>query len=232
MWLNQITSTEDALWSEADWRMLETDLYLKPGDTITLGFDGGRTDDATALVAIRVSDLLTVPLGIWEKEGEGWIVDRQAVHSAVALAFRTYNVVAFFADVKMWEHDIQEWHATYGERLQVRAVDAGNAIGWDMRGAHNVRATLAHERLMSAIIERKVKWSLSVNPELVGTMRRHFLNVYRWENSTGVYFRKVRDGSPRKIDCYAAWVAAYEALYKFRIKGRPEPEDNQIWMFR
>ena len=230
MWLNQIVSAEDALWSEADWRMLESELYLKPGDTITLGFDGGRTDDSTALVAIRVSDLLSVPLGIWEKDGEDWVVPREAVHSAVALAFKTYNVVAFFADVNLWEHDILEWHGLYGEKLKAKAVDAGNAIGWDMRGTHNPRVTLAHERLMSAIIERKVKWSLSVNPELVGTMRRHFLNVYREENNTGVHFRKVRKDSPRKIDCYAAWVAAYEALYKYRIKGKEERPANQLWM--
>ena len=230
MWLNQVVSSEDALWTEADWRMLESDLYLKAGDTITLGFDGGRTDDSTALMAIRVSDLLSVPLGIWEKDGEGWVVPREAVHSTIALAFRTYNVVAFFADVNLWEHDILEWHSLYGEKLKVKAVDAGNAIGWDMRGTHNPRVTTAHERLMSAIIERKVKWSLSVNPELVGTMRRHFLNVYRRENNTGVHFRKVREDSPRKIDCYAAWVAAYEAMVKYRTKAPQERPTGQLWM--
>ena len=227
MWLNQIVSSEDSLHSEADWKQMESDDYLKPGDTITLGFDGGRTDDSTALVAMR-TDGLFVPLGIWEKDMDGWVVPRDAVHSAVASAFKTYNVVAFFADVNLWERDIEDWHTLYGETLKVRAVDAGNAVGWDMRKIQT--ATRAHEKLLAAIRDRKIKWSLSVNPELVGTMRRHFLNTYRDENNVGVYVRKISRESPRKIDAYMALVLAHEAMNKYRIKKPVDRAENELWM--
>lgn len=229
MWLNQIVASEDALHSEADWKQMECEEYLKPGDTITLGFDGGRTDDSTALIAVR-TDGLFVPLGIWEKDTDGWVVPRDAVHSAVASAFKTYNVVAFFADVNLWERDIEDWHTLYGEKLVVRAVDAGNAVGWDMRSKQ--KATLAHEKLLAAIRDRKLKWSLQVNPEMVSIMRRHFLNTYRDENNVGVYFRKISRESPRKIDAYAALVLAHEAMNKYLIKGKkPENKGSRVWFF-
>lgn len=231
MWLNQIVSSEDALYGENDWKAMECEEYLKPGDTVTLGLDGSKSDDSTALVALR-TDGLAVPLGIWEKDSEDWRVPKQAVHSAVASAFKTYNVVAFFADVREWEDDIEGWHETYGAQLQIKATDAGNAIAWDMRGKSNHRATLAHEKLMAAVQALKIKWSLAVNPELVGVLRRHFLNVYRDENTTGVYFRKISRMSSRKIDAYAALLCAHEAMNKYKIKRPPEKTPNRVWMFR
>lgn len=229
MWLNQIVSAEDALFGENDWKAMECEDYLKPGDTITLGLDGSKSDDSTALLALR-TDGLMVPLGIWEKDSEDWRVPTASVHSAVALAFKTYNVVAFFADVKFWENDIESWHEQYGDQLKIKSVDAGNAIAWDMRGANNKRATLAHEKLLAAIQDRKLKWSLSVNPELVGALRRHFLNVFRDENNTGVYFRKISRGSARKIDAYAALLCAHEAMNKYKIKKPVEKAANELWM--
>jgi hypothetical protein len=39
---------------------------LKPEDKIALGLDGSVRDDATALVAVRLSDLHVFPLSVWE----------------------------------------------------------------------------------------------------------------------------------------------------------------------
>lgn len=230
MWLNQIVAAEDAMWSELDWKALQTDLYLQPGDNIVLGLDGAKSDDSTALIAVRIKDMLVVPLGIWEKDGDNWIVPRQAVHSAVAGAFKSYNVKAFFADSAHWADDISEWHDLYVDKLDVRATDAGNAIEWDMRNAK--RSTMAHHRLVSAIENRKIKFSPMNDPRLHAIMRRHFLNTYRDENNFGVYVRKISRESPRKIDAYQALIAAFEALTKYRIKGKkPDAPRGRTWFF-
>ena len=68
MYLNQIVSGEDRLWTEKDFDALyKPGEMLRPGDKIVLGFDGSKSDDATALVAIRCDDGFVQPLLIEEK---------------------------------------------------------------------------------------------------------------------------------------------------------------------
>lgn len=225
MWLNQIVAEEDALYSPAEWDPLEhRDAVLVPGDEIVLGFDGGKTDDATALVAIRVRDQVAFLLGLWEapdvpsqRERNGtrintWVVPREEVDSEVHEAFRLYEVQAFYSDVALWESHITDWSHKYGEQLLVKA-DGRTAIGWDMRGSQK-RSTLAHERLMTTIFDKK----LGHNGDLA--MRRHVLNARRRTNNFGVGFGKESRESPRKVDIYAALMLAHEALHDLRTRGK------------
>ncbi|WP_189112236.1 terminase [Pilimelia terevasa] len=216
MWLNQIVADEDALYGPAQWAPLEVPgATLAPGDPITLGFDGGKTDDATALVAIRTTDMVAFVLGLWERPdgpaGDGWEVDRDAVDSAVHDAFRVFTVQGFFADVALWESHIADWAATYGEGLAVRA-EGRNAIAWDMRQSLQ-RVTRAHERLMRSIFDSKLHHDGDL------ALRRHVLNARRRSNNYGISFGKESRESPRKVDAYAALLLAHEALHDLRIRG-------------
>ncbi|WP_144721224.1 terminase [Cellulosimicrobium sp. TH-20] len=217
MWLNQVVAGADALYEEADWDNLR-DLHgeLKPGDEIVLGFDGGKTDDATALIALRVRDGFVKPLGIWEKPdgplGDGWQVDREDVDAAVHQAFRVYSVQAFYADVALWESYIDAWSREYGDELGIRAGSL-SAIGRDMRGSKK-ELTLAHEQLVGAIFDGAL--SHDGDPHL----RRHVLNVMRAENDYGVSFRKESRESPRKVDAYAAMFLAFTARRELLERGK------------
>jgi len=208
MWLNQVVAEADSLFSPADWKVLEREgLELRPGDRIVLGFDGGKSDDATALVAIRVKDFFIKPLQVWEKPdgpaGDGWEVDRAEVDSMVRDAFRVYDVVAFYADVALWESYIDTWALDYGEKLAVKST-ARNPIAWDMRRSEK-ETTHAHEAFVSAI--------LNGQPVHDGDplLRRHVMNVKRKVNNYGISFRKAHRESPRKIDAYAAAFLAFLA---------------------
>ncbi|MFF4510601.1 terminase [Streptomyces mirabilis] len=218
MWLNQIVAEEDAIYGPAEWDGLVDDSKtLKPGDEIVLGFDGGKTSDATALIALRVRDMCAFVLGVWEKpdgpQGEDWTVPRSAVDSEVHEAFRLFDVKAFFADVALWESYIADWSETYGEGLAVSSPSGKDAIGWDMRGSQKT-VTLAHERLMRSIFDAK----LAHDGDL--TLRRHVLNARRRTNNYGISFGKESKDSPRKIDAYAALMLAHEALYELRTRGK------------
>jgi hypothetical protein len=217
MWLNQIVAEEDAIYGPAEWDVLRDDeKILQPGDEITLGFDGGLRDDATALVALRVSDMCAFVLGLWEKpdgpRGDGWEVPRDQVDSAVHEAFRTFDVMGFYADVALWESYISEWSAAYGEGLAVHAPGK-DAIGWDMRSSLKA-STMAHERLMRSVFDRKLVHD--GDPKL----RRHALNARRRTNNYGISFGKESRESPRKVDAYAALMLAHEALFDLRARGR------------
>jgi phage terminase large subunit-like protein len=199
-WLNQPVAAEDALLDPAEWAECASALRLEDGDEIVLGFDGGKTDDATALIAMRVSDRLVQPMGIWERPegplGQGWEVDRKQVSDLVAHAFGRYQVRAFFADVKLWESYIDEWGETYRDELLVKA-SARSLIGFDMRG-HQQELTKATEALVQAIVDRKILHTGDA------TLTRHVGNARRRPNRWGVSFGKESRESPKKVDAFAA----------------------------
>lgn len=225
MWLNQIVAEEDSLHGPETWDVLRREgLVLRDGEKIVLGFDGGKTDDASALVAIRVEDKAVFLLGLWEKpdgpQGEGWEVDREAVASAVHQAFNDYNVVGFFADYALWESYVDEWARTYGDKLPVKATQR-HAIAWDMRSSLQ-RTTRAHERLMAAIFDKQLIHDGN------RALRRHVLNAKRAENNYGVSFRKEHRESKRKVDAYAAMMLAHEALSEYLIHGHKKDEPKKL----
>jgi phage terminase large subunit-like protein len=221
MWLNQIVADEDALYGPEIIREIQDfELELKPGDSIVLGFDGGKTDDDTALMAIRISDQAVFKLGHWYKpdgpEGEHWEVNREDVNSEVHEAFRLYDVQAFYADVALWESYITDWAADYGEGLVVKS-EGRNAIAWDMRSSLK-KVTAAHERLANSIFDGKVTFDGDL------AVYRHLLNVRRRTNNYGVSFGKESAESANKVDLYAALMLAHEALYDLRTRGKKQKQ--------
>ncbi|MBB4935660.1 hypothetical protein F4561_006569 [Lipingzhangella halophila] len=203
-YLNEVAVAEDSLIAPHEWDACRVDELLVDGDTVVLGFDGAIREDATALVACRVSDRLMQPLGIWERPsgpaGDGWEVDRVAVDEAVRLAFERYHVVAFYADVEHWSSYIDAWAGTWREDLIIKASPTSE-IGWDMRGRLQT-STLANERLAAAVADTSIRHTGNAQH------RRHVLNARRRVNRYGVSFGKERRNSPRKVDGWAATLLA------------------------
>lgn len=212
MWYNQVVSDEESLF---DYRDIETATDkscegshrdLEPGDEITLGFDGGRTDDATALVAFRLRDKLLVPLAVWQKPDgvDFWQIDADRVDSVVHWAFARFEVRAFYADVALWESYINEWSDEYRERLLLRAT-AHSAVGFDMRG-HRKKVAQNNESFVAEIRDGGVR--LNGNPVL----RSHMLNAEARYDGFGLKFgKKGGRESPKKIDALIAGTLAYMA---------------------
>lgn|SRR5690625_2234768 len=219
-WFNQVVADSDAVLSRETIIGTRREGNLYPGDEIVLGFDGGRTDDSTALVAIRVRDRLAVPIRIWEKPrgAEEWTVPHDQVDSTVHDTFRRYRVKAFFADVALWETFIMSWSADYGETLAVRA-SGQSAIGWDMRGIK--AATLAHERMLNSIHSGRLLHN--GDPHLM----QHMGNARVRDNAFGRSFGKEGRNSSRKVDAYAALMLAHEALNQYLERGSHKPEKRQ-----
>lgn len=212
-YLNQVVAAADALVAPHEYDACGVDDRLSPGDEITLGFDGGRSDDATALVACRVADRLFEPIRIWE-HGDGFTdeINRTEVDGVVRWAMETYRVTAFFADVALWESYIDQWSIDFRARLLVRASSA-SAVGWDMRGGLK-ESTRANERLVAAISDRAIRHTK--HPVL----RRHVLNARRRLNQHGVSFGKEHRESNRKVDGYAAALLADMARTRVLESGR------------
>lgn len=230
MFYNQIVTAEDAFLSEGELMACKveglhrSEMDLAPGDEIVLGFDGGKTDDATALVAIRIKDRLIVPLHVEEKPlgplGDNWRVEQAHLDETVNRVFSRYDVKAFFADVELWESYISLWSERYGHRLQVRAGEL-SAIGWDMRGSRE-RVARAWEAYRQAFVDQKIAWNGS------SFFRRHALNAKLGHNGKGLIARKDKPNSRRKIDTFVAAYIAHAALTRYIEKtNRPEKPKKQ-----
>lgn len=196
-----------------------TKLNWKPpaaGDVITLGFDGSRSDDATALIACRVSDKYVFPIVIEEapdtKDAKHWMVDQMLVDMKVREAFKKYRVVGFFADPPYFQDYVDNWDRDFGDDLVVR--------GTRDKGVHfytNNHKTMAMaiERAHTAIVTEKVIHG--DHPQLT----RHVTNARRWERSVGVVIGKDKRGSKNKMDAAMAMVLALEAAARYEAKELP-----------
>lgn len=236
MYLNQIVAGDDKLWTEADIKANKVDDILRAGDKIVLGFDGGKSDDATALIAIRVDDGFIQPLLVEEKptaaRAKGWEVSHEKVNSVVSEAFRLYQVQGFYADVHLWEDDLIDWTASYGPGLLVRST-ADRPIHWDMRGGpagggQSRKVIYAHEALISNWNARSLRHRGGQDP-LTASLRRHMLNAVRRDGDFGVGFSKESPESPKKIDAYSALVLANAALNDYRAKDKGKPKTGRGW---
>ena len=224
MYLNNIVSTSDGLLAEADLRNAVDRVPLRDGDVITLGFDGARKRDSTALVACRVSDRKVFLLKLWERPPvevvDDWYLSSDEVDAEVQSAFKKYRVVAFYADVNLWESEINEWSDQFRERLTIRASSL-SSIGWDMRGGLK-RVTQTNEAMVAAVQHGTFKYDGDRD------LTRHFLNVRRRHNKFGVSFGKESRDSPKKIDAYAAALLAFMAANDVAERGKiPEPKKSR-----
>lgn len=239
-YLNQIVAAADSWLAPAEWQKNRRD-DLAPlrhgtpgskhskGDLVTLGFDGALTDDSTALVACRIDDGAAFLLAIWEKpegpKGQGWEVPKDQVRDAVAHAFATLDVAAFFADVAYWETDVDAWRDEHAERLLVKAT-ARHAVGYDMR-ANQMETVRGVETLHRAIVDGDQPWGahdLMAGPG-AGTVQandvltRHVLNARRRPNRWGVSFGKETRESPLKVDALASLILARMARSRVLADG-------------
>ncbi|MGW3072727.1 terminase [Kitasatospora sp. NPDC001132] len=201
------------------------------GAMITLGFDGSRGHDATALIACDLTTGYTWPLGIWQKpdgpQGLGWEVDREAVDAAVRSAFERWDVVAFFADLAFFEGYVDRWAEDYRETLFTKA-SPGHSVAFDMR--RRVKDfTAAAESTVAAFEDRSL--TVADDPRLL----THLKNARRRPNAYGVSFGKESRESDRKVDAAAALVLAREARRKAIEYGvfekRVKPGDATVYGF-
>jgi hypothetical protein len=86
-----------------------------PGTTITLGFDGSKSGDHTALIATCVLCGWQWPVGIWDPAQYGGAIPRDEVNAAVDSVFAEYTVWRMYYDPFYWRDEGAAWAGTYGD---------------------------------------------------------------------------------------------------------------------
>jgi len=214
--LNQVNATEDAWISPQEWdrlALVDPVFALQPKQKITLGFDGSKSNDWTALVACRVDDGMLFVIKVWNPAKHGGEVPREDVDATVHSMFQRYDVVAFRADVKEFEAYVDQWGRTYKKRLKINA-SPNNPVAFDMRGQQK-RFAFDCERLEDAVIEREV--CHDGNPIL----RQHVLNAKRHPTTyDAISIRKATKDSSKKIDAAVCAVLAFGARQEYLMSKK------------
>ena len=216
--LNQINAREDTWISELELNGIKAeDLEVKPGEMITLGFDGSRgrargVTDATALIACRVSDghlFEPFPTSVWEQP-RNWPRDKMwqppvaEVEAAIARAFRTWRVVGFYADPAKWESYVAKWEARWGSKLLVKS-NARHPIEWWMTGGRAIRTVQALKVFQDAVVDQEISYDGGLY------LTSHILHARMVPTRSGVQIAKKHPDSPDKIDAAVAAVLAHQA---------------------
>jgi len=215
-WYNQIVASEDAWVVPQVWDACADPTHIVPdGCAITLGFDGSRTDDESALVACEVETDHLFALGVWSP-GEAGEVDRAAIDAAVRKAFDRWDVVGFFADLHPWESYVDRWAEDLSEHLPARAAPK-HAVAWDM-ASRQKDFTLAAGRFLEAVQDsaQEARDALvegrpprrRLTHDGTQRFRQHVHNARRAPNAWGVTIRKEHRESARKIDALPAAILA------------------------
>ena len=217
-WYNQIVAAEDAWADPNKVKASQVADELQDGDEIVLFGDGSKSDDATGIVACRVSDGLAQVLHVQQpKTGE--IVVRQNVDRAVAAAFERFRVVAFWfdpshakddaaeGDARFWWPLCDQWMATYGKKLKMWPQATGlnrHAVAFDMATpTAQAKFVPAVEQCLSDFEAGEVRFTKS------DWLATHCINARRNPNSRwGVTIRKEHRESARKIDLAVCLIGA------------------------
>lgn len=209
--LNQINAAEDSWIAPREWDALsDPTLKLAKRERITLGFDGSKGNDHTALVACRVEDGALFLIKAWNPERYDGNIPREQVNQMVEHCFEKYDVVGFRADVREFESYIDQWAVKFGKKLKVKATPK-HSVGFDMRGNTKV-FTLDCEKFKDAVIERELNHN--GDPKL----RQYVLNAHSRFNTHGESISKATKDSSRKIDGAVCAVLAYGARQEFLMK--------------
>jgi hypothetical protein len=203
-YLNQITAAEDAWLSADEWDACADPEHVVPdGAIITLGFDGSKTGDHTALVGCEVETGHLFTVAVWdpanEPDGE---INRLKVDAAVAGAFKRYDVVGFYADRSPWESYVDKWAEQYGDQLCAK-VSVKQPVEWN--SASGKATTEAQQSFKAAILDH------DSTHEGSATARYYVLNGRAFTGTHGVYVGKENRNSARKIDWLDAAILARQS---------------------
>lgn len=192
-------------------------------DMLVVGFDGswGRSrgvTDATAIVAMRVSDGLAWAVRVWEQpddeSGRGWEPPRAEIDDVMRKFIQDFNVVDGLFDPAGWESLAAEWESLINAKRA--SARRGSKYGFGSmfwRGNQLNKVAEATRSLRVALYEREVKLT---GP---GVLMRHLTNAMYRETRAGKIMYKESPSSARKIDAAYALMLAYQAKLRVSAKG-------------
>lgn len=225
-YLNGLAAAEDAWIDPRKFDDLSNaSLSLADGEQIAMFLDCSKSEDATGLVACRLSDGFVTVLGVWQKphgeRGRDWLAPRNEVDAEVRMAMDRYRVVWFGVDPSparedetealYWAEMIDRWHQDFRAKLPLWATPGtgGHSVLFDMRiskrgGVDRNRAFTE----MAELTQRAIDIEGTLLHDGDATLRVHAHNAKRRPNQWGATLGKVTRDSKKLVDLAVCMVGA------------------------
>ncbi|MGB3602725.1 MAG: terminase [Gordonia sp. (in: high G+C Gram-positive bacteria)] len=225
-YLNGLAAAEDAWIDPRKFDDLSNaSLSLADGEQIAMFLDCSKSEDATGLVACRLSDGFVTVLGVWQKphgeRGKDWLAPRNEVDAEVRMAMDRYRVVWFGVDPSparedetealYWAEMIDRWHQDFRSKLPLWATPGagGHSVLFDMRiskrgGVDRNRAFTE----MAELTQRAIDIEGTLLHDGDATLRVHTHNAKRRPNQWGATLGKVTRDSKKLVDLAVCMVGA------------------------
>lgn len=189
------------------WAEARHENTIPKGATVTAGFDGSVSGDATGIV---IQDMNTGTLAVhavWEPDPSDpeWTVSRDDVNAEIDRLFNEYDVRMLWCDPSFYEPDVLTWSQKW--RRRVERIPPTN---------HRV-APMAQQFLADLVAKE-------IGHDGDARLQRHVLNAVATEAGS---FRKEKKSSPRKVDLLACAVLANGARHATKDRA-PKPRRATI----
>lgn len=204
-YLDQLRAERAGWIRDVEWKGTEREEQVPEKTLITLGFDGSRFRDATALVGTVIETGYQWILGVWERPDlaeADWEVPADEVTQLVDEAFARYDVWRLNCDPYWWEETIAHWAGRHG---------AEKVVFW-----HTNRRLALLCRVIKAF-ETAVRTG-DLGHEASEVFARHIRNCVKREagikdeDGEPLYsISKAGKNSPDKIDVAMAALLSWEA---------------------
>lgn len=219
VWLNRPVQAASRAFDVQRWKELGGERDVEKGALVTIGFDGARFRDSTALVGCEVATGHLFLLGFWSRPYgvAEWGVPVNEVNESVAAAFDRFEVWRMYADPPYWEETVNQWAGKYGEeRVQEWWTNRSRPIGHAVRAFHHaiVAGDLSHDG------------NAGLTRHIGHAVRRH-LQVRDDEGRKLWTIQKERPDSPHKIDAAMAAVLSWEARGDAVAAGMLKPQKSR-----
>lgn len=180
---------------------------IPKGATVTAGFDGSVSGDATGIVIQDVATGTLAVHAVWEPDPTDpeWTVDRADVNAAIERMFAEYDVRMLWCDPSFYEPDVLEWSKRWKRRVE-RIPPTNHRI-----------APMAQQFLADLVAQ-------SIGHDGDPRLQRHVLNAVATESGS---FKKEKRSSPRKVDLLACAVLANGARHAAKDRA-PKPRRATI----
>lgn len=204
VWLNRLVRASERAFDVERWRELADPDYIIPaGAWVTLGFDGARWHDATAVVATEIVTGFQTLAGLWERPENVtvWECPVNEVKRVVGQAFDRWEVWRMYADPPYWETTVAAWAGEFGEKRVIEWwTNRERQMAYAIRGYNNAieAGDLLHDG--NAHFRRHVGNAVRRELRFRDDKGKPLWTIY-----------KERPDSPHKIDGAMAGILSWEA---------------------
>ena len=199
--LNRLVAGDRSWLDPSDLDLAWRDWEVPPaGEPVSVGFDGSRTRDATAMVCTHMETGFQWIAGLWESDLSGeWEVPTREVHEAVERVHDTWRVSRMYCDPAYWEEDVWAWQARWTTEV---------VAGVWMTGSVRLRAARMMAAYRGAVQRRECLWG---GPNTGTRFRAHLLNAVErpiQADAEDGRLHLIGKRSKDSLDCIDAAVAA------------------------